>query len=43
MITPMYPGVPYPNLCAVRQALELSKNIQFQKIGSQQYLVKKVK
>lgn len=41
--TPMYLGVPYSNWDTVRQALELSMKIQFQKIGSQQYLVKKVK
>jgi|ThiBiot_300_plan_2_1041538.scaffolds.fasta_scaffold00407_16 hypothetical protein len=43
MITRMYPCVPYSNWDAVREALELSMNILFQKIGSQQYLVKKVK
>lgn len=37
--TPMYLGVPYSDWDAVRQALELSLNIEFEKKASRQYLV----
>ncbi len=37
--TPMYLGVPYSNWEAVRQALELSLNIQFQEAAAQHYVV----
>ena len=38
--TPMYLGVPYSNWEAVRQALELSLNIQFEETAAQHYVVK---
>lgn len=38
--TPMYLGVPYSNWEAVRQALELSLNIQFEETEPQHYVVK---
>lgn len=41
--TPMYLGVPYSNWEAVRQALELSLNIQFQETAAQHYVVKSSK
>lgn len=40
LLTPMYLGVPYSNWEAVRQALELSLNIQFEETAPQQYVVK---
>jgi len=41
--TPMYLGVPYSNWDAVRQALELSLNIQFLETRAQHYAVKRLK
>lgn len=41
--TPMYLGVPYSNWEAVRQALELSLNIQFRETAAQHYVVKSSK
>jgi ferric-dicitrate binding protein FerR (iron transport regulator) len=41
--TPMYLGVPYSNWEAVRQALELSLNIQFRETAAQHYVVKSAK
>lgn len=41
--TPMYLGVPYSNWEAVRQALELSLNIQFQQTSKGHYIVKTLK
>jgi len=40
LTTPMYLGVPYSNWEAVRQALELSLNIQFEETTPQHYVVK---
>ena len=39
--TPMYLGVPYSDWEAVRQALELSLNVEFEEISVNRYLVKK--
>ena len=41
--TPMYLGVPYSNWDAVRQALELSLNIEFEQKASRRYVVKNQK
>ena len=41
--TPMYLGVPYSDWDAVRQALELSLNIEFQKTANRRYIVKSSK
>lgn len=38
--TPMYLGVPYSNWDAVRQALELSLNVKFEKVSDRRYRVK---
>lgn len=40
LLTPMYLGVPYSNWEAVRRALELSLNIQFQETSPGHYIVK---
>lgn len=41
--TPMYLGVPYSDWDAVRQALELSLNIEFEQKASRRYVVKNQK
>ena len=41
--TPMYLGVPYSDWEAVRQALELSMNIEFEKTANRRYVVKNMK
>lgn len=41
--TPMYLGVPYSDWDAVRQALELSLNIEFEQKASHRYIVKNLK
>lgn len=41
--TPMYLGVPYSDWEAVRQALELSLNIEFEKTANRRYVVRTVK
>lgn len=40
LTTPMYLGVPYSNWDAVRKALELSLNIEFEKLSNRRYKVK---
>lgn len=42
LMRPMVIGVPYADWEAVKQALELSLNIEFQKINSRRYKVKKL-
>lgn len=41
--TPMYLGVPYSNWEAVRQALELSLNVTFEKVSARRYVVNRNK
>lgn len=41
--TPMYLGVPYSDWEAVRQALELSLNIEFQRVENRRYKVIRIK